>query len=54
MGFGLAMAVGLSIFGLGGFTPIVASLWQILSVLILRLVVKSVFIKENKKKREEY
>lgn len=55
MGFGVAMAIGLSLFGLGSFTPIVASLWQLLSCLILRLVTKSSFLKESKKKdRDEY
>ncbi len=55
MGFGVAMAVGLSIFGLGSFTPVVAALWQLLSCVILRLVTKSTFLREPKKKeRDEY
>ena len=49
MGFGVAMAIGLAIFGLGGFTPIVASLWQIVTAIGLRLVTKSVFLKNGKK-----
>ena len=53
MGFGVVMAIGLSIFGLGGFTPIVASLWQILSCVAIRLIAKSVFLRENKKKDED-
>ena len=53
MGFGVVMAVGLSIFGLGAFTPLVAALWQILSCFIMRLITKSVFLRENKKKDEE-
>ena len=54
MGFGLIMALGLSIFGLGGFTPIVASLWQVLACVLLRFVTKSVFLKEKKRKKDEY
>lgn len=51
--FGVVMAIGLSIFGLGGFTPIVAALWPILGCLILRLVTKSVFLKDSRKKDED-
>jgi hypothetical protein len=59
MGFGVVMAIGLSIFCLSsggsfsGFTPLVVSLWQILSCLAIRLVTKTVFLRENKKKDEE-
>ena len=54
MGFGLVMAIALSIFGLGGFTPIVAALWQVLACLLLALTAKSVFLREKKKKKDEY
>ena len=43
------VAIGLAIFGLGGFTPIVDSLWQIATAIGLRLVTKSVFLKNGKK-----
>lgn len=54
MGFGLVMAIALCIFGLGGFTPIVAALWQVLACLLLALTTKSVFLREKKKKKDEY
>lgn len=53
MGAGVVMAIALSIFGLGEFTPIVASLWQILTCVALRFITKSVFLKESKKKDED-
>ncbi len=53
MGAGVLMAIALSIFGLGEFTPIVACLWQILTCVGLGLVTKSVFLKENKRKVED-
>ncbi len=51
--FGVVMAIGLSIFGLGAFTPLVAALWPILGCLILRLVTKSCFLRDSKKRDEE-
>ena len=53
MGFGVVMAIAISLFGLAGLTPVVASLWQIISCMIIRAITKSAFLKESKKKKDE-
>ena len=53
MGFGVAIAILLSIIGLGRYTLLIAALWQLISCFAINLITKSNFLNEGKKKDEE-